>query len=384
MSDSPNRGRPMSPLPPSSGRNEFADALHAMLGAADVPAAARSWAAGDLAPGRELWGRLATLGVTALAVPEKWGGLGAGPADLATACEELGHHAVPGPVAESIAAVPTLLAALDGTNTCGEWLSGLATGDLIATLAMPPWLPFAADAEVAGLVLLAGGDVVWTGRAGASQRSVDLARSVTPVTRQEALAHGARAAVARAFALGALACSAQLLGAGRALLEMSVGHARVRTQFGQPIGAFQAVKHKLADVAIALEFARPLLDAAAAAIADDAATAARDISAAKVACGDAASLAARAALQVHGAIGYTAEHDLSLWLTKVRALVPAWGSQAEHRRRVTAALTTRPTSSARASSSPASSSGTSSSPASSSPASAPSPVPARRRELPWT
>ena len=137
---------------------------------------------------------------------------------------------------------------------------------------------------------------------------------------------------------GALACSAQLLGAGRALLEASVRHASVRAQFGRPVGAFQAVKHKLADVAIGLEFARPLLDAAAVALADDAATAGRDISAAKVACADAAYRAARAALQVHGAIGYTAEHDLSLWLTKIRALVPAWGSQAEHRARVVAGL----------------------------------------------
>jgi alkylation response protein AidB-like acyl-CoA dehydrogenase len=346
----------VSGLPVSAGRNEFADALHAMLDADGGPAAARSWADGDLAPGLALWGRLADLGVTALAVPEKWGGLGASPADLAAACEELGHHAVPGPVAESLAAVPVLLAALaepdalgppddvasptvlDDASTCGEWLSGLATGDLIATLAMPPWLPFAADAEVAGLVLLAAPDLVWTGSAGARHRSVDPARSLSAVTGQQALAHGARAAVAGALDLGSLACSAQLLGAGRALLEISVYHARVRAQFGQPIGTFQAVKHKLADVAIALEFARPLLDAAAAAIADDAATVRRDVSAAKVACADAASLAARAALQVHGAIGYTAEHDLSLWLTKVRALVPAWGSQAEHRARVAAAL----------------------------------------------
>jgi alkylation response protein AidB-like acyl-CoA dehydrogenase len=121
-----------------------------------------------------------------------------------------------------------------------------------------------------------------------------------------------------------------------------VRHASVRAQFGQPVGTFQAVKHKLADVAIALEFARPLLDAAAAAIDGDTPTAPRDISAAKVACADAATLAARAALQVHGAIGYTAEHDLSLWLTKVRALTPAWGSQAWHRQRVLAALATPP------------------------------------------
>ncbi|MGH3410482.1 MAG: acyl-CoA dehydrogenase family protein, partial [Streptosporangiaceae bacterium] len=126
---------------------------------------------------------------------------------------------------------------------------------------------------------------------------------------------------------------------GRALLEASVRHARVRVQFGQPVGAFQAVQHRLADVAIGLEFARPLLDAAACALADRQPAAARDVSAAKVACADAAHQAARAALQVHGAIGYTQEHDLSLWLTKVRALIPAWGTQAQHRAEVIAALT---------------------------------------------
>jgi len=348
----------------TTARGEFADTLHAMLGAAGVPEAARRWADGDRVPGLALWRRLADLGVTALAVPEKWGGLGASPADLVAACEELGHHAVPGPVTESLAAVPALLAALDSLTVLdeadprGEWLAGLVTGDLIATLAMPPRLPFAADAEAAGLVLLTGPDEVWVGRTGARHRSVDPARSLSVVAGHEVVARDAGAAIARAFDLGVLACSAQLLGAGRALLEASVRHASVRTQFGQPVGAFQAVKHKLADVAIGLEFARPLLAAAAAAIGDGSATAHRDVSAAKVACGDAAYLAARAALQVHGAIGYTAEHDLSLWLAKVRALIPAWGSQAEHRERVMAALAV-------------------------SPAPARSPGPARE-ELPWT
>ena len=334
--------RPKASLerPPAS---PWAAALHDLLRAADVPAAARSWAVGDLAPGLDLWGRLAGVGVTALAVPEKWGGLNASAVDLVTACEELGHHAVPGPVAESLAAVPALLTTLAGTD-CGEWLAGLATGDLIATVAMPPRLPFAADAEAAGLVLVAESDAVSVGRAGRRHRSVDPSRSLSVVTGHDVLARNAAAgaAVAGAFDLGALACSAQLLGAGRALLEASVRHASVRAQFGQPVGTFQAVKHKLADVAISLEFARPLLDAAAAAIDGDAPTVARDVAAAKVACGDAATRAARAALQVHGAIGYTAEHDLSLWLTKVRALAPAWGSQAWHRQRVLAALATSP------------------------------------------
>ena len=322
--------------------SEFATTLHDMLGAADVPAAARRWADGDQAPGLMLWRRLANLGVTALAVPEKWGGLGASPADLVAACAELGHHAVPGPVAESLAAVPALLAALDEAEPRAEWFAGLVTGDLIATLAVPPWLPFAADAEATGLVLLAEPDVIWAARTGARQQSVDPARSLFSVTGHDVVARGTGAALARAFDLGVLACSAQLLGAGRALLEASVRHSKMRAQFGLPVGAFQAVKHKLADVAIGLEFARPLLDAAAVAIADGSATVHRDVSAAKVACADAAYLAARAALQVHGAIGYTAEFDLSLWLTKVRALVPAWGSQTEHRQRVLAALTGSP------------------------------------------
>ena len=116
------------------------------------------------------------------------------------------------------------------------------------------------------------------------------------------------------------------------MLERSVEYAKQRTQFGKPIGGFQAVKHLLADVHVGLEFARPLLFGAALTLDP------RDVSAAKVACGDAAYRAARTGLQVHGAIGYTAEYDLALWLTKVRALVNAWGTQREHRDRIRAAL----------------------------------------------
>jgi hypothetical protein len=341
-----------------------------------------------------VWRALAALGVTALAVPERDGGLGASFADVVVACEELGHHVVPGPVAESVAAVPVLLAALPGDAAAGDlagrslaglglagaelaarepaagepaarelaarelaarepaagelageawparWLAGLAGGELIATAAMPPWLPWAVDTGAAGLVLLATGDTVRLAGPGARYRSVDPGRSLSQLTGGQVLARGpaVAGAVTRALDAGALACAAQLLGAGRALLEASVRHAGQRTQFGRPIGAFQAVKHQLADVAIGLEFAGPLLDAAAGALDTGSRHAARDVSAAKVASTDAARRAARAALQVHGAIGYTEEHDLHLWLLKVRALAGAWGSQAEHRARVMAAI----------------------------------------------
>ncbi|NEB88786.1 acyl-CoA dehydrogenase family protein, partial [Streptomyces anulatus] len=85
-------------------QREFARSLDAMLTAADTPAVLRAWAAGDHAPGRALWGRLADAGVFALAVPEAYGGLGPLPVELAVACVELGRHAAPGPVAETLAA----------------------------------------------------------------------------------------------------------------------------------------------------------------------------------------------------------------------------------------------------------------------------------------
>ncbi|MYZ15115.1 acyl-CoA dehydrogenase family protein, partial [Streptomyces sp. SID337] len=108
-------------------------------------------------------------------------------------------------------------------------------------------------------------------------------------------------------------------------------YAKQRTQFGSAIGAFQAVKHRLADVLVRLEFARPLVFGAATTMAPG------DIAAAKVTAAESAYGAARAALQLHGAIGYTAEFDLSLWLTKARALRGAWGDPGVWRGRVLAA-----------------------------------------------
>src|SRR5262245_65677815 len=93
----------------------FGASLHGLLAAADAPGAARRWAEGDHSPGLALWRKLAGAGVTALAVPERWGGLGASPLDTVVACEELGHHALPGPIAESVAGIPGPIAALADT-----------------------------------------------------------------------------------------------------------------------------------------------------------------------------------------------------------------------------------------------------------------------------
>ncbi len=306
----------------------FAASLDAALGRADVPAVIRSWAAGDTGPGRALWSLLADLGVTALAVPEDAGGLGAGPVDLVVAAECLGRWCVPGPIAESIAVAPVLLA---GDRRC----AALASGAVIATVALPPAVPRAPDADVADIVLLARDGTVGDATPGSSHDSVDPSRRLFDVAPAGTVWN---ADIARAHECGVLMTAAQLVGAGRAMLAISVDYARARTQFGRAIGSYQAIKHKLADVHIALELASPLVFGAALSLAEDSPDTVRDVSAAKAAASDAALLAARAALQTHGAIGYTAECDLSHFLLRAQALHSAWGGPSAHRRRVSEAL----------------------------------------------
>ncbi len=309
-------------------QRDFAASIDAALAAADVPGAVRAWASGDTAPGRKVWARLTDLGVTALAVPERFDGLDAHPVDLVVALERLGRWCVPGPVTESVAVAPILLA---DDDRC----AALAAGELIATVALPPHVPRAVDADTAGLTLLVDAARVSEARVGEQHESVDPSRRLFDVT---AAGEAWDADVARAYEFGALATAAQLVGAGQALLNAAVDYAKQRAQFGRVIGSYQAIKHKLADVHIAIELARPLVYGAALSLAADSPETARDVSAAKAAASDAALLAARSALQTHGAIGFTAEHDLSLWLLRVQALRAAWGDPAAHRRRLLEAL----------------------------------------------
>ncbi|OBJ56570.1 acyl-CoA dehydrogenase family protein [Mycobacterium asiaticum] len=303
-------------------QRDFAASIDAALGAADLPGAVRAWSAGDVAPGLKVWEQLANLGVTALIVPEKFDGLDASPVDLVVALERLGHWCVPGPVTESIAVAPVLLSEDDRA-------AALAAGELIVSVALPPEVPRAVNADSAGLVLLAGAEGVSEAQLGDHHESVDPGRALYDVT---ATGQAWQADVARAYDFGVLATAAQLVGAAEALLAGSVEYAKQRSQFGRVIGSYQAIKHKLADVHIAVELARPLVHGAAVTLEP------RDISAAKVAAGEAGLLAARSALQTHGAIGFTQEHDLSLLLLRVQALRTAWGTPEAHRRRVLEAL----------------------------------------------
>ncbi|MBA4866336.1 acyl-CoA/acyl-ACP dehydrogenase [Streptomyces sp. PSKA54] len=324
-------------------QREFARTLDGMLTAADTPAVARAWASGDTTPGRALWARLAETGVFALAVPEEHDGLGALPVELAVAFTELGRHAVPGPVVETVAAA-AFLERLGDEAPAAAWLPGIASGKTAASLCLlspgspySSYSPYALDADTADAVFVVDGDTVRLAEStGPLQPSADPARRLSRPLGGTVLTKGPEVAAAAAHAAdaAALATAAQALGLGRALLAQTVEYAKQRTQFGVAIGSFQAVKHRLADVLIALEFAQPLIHAAALALAAGDSSSGRQIAAAKVSACEAAYTAARTALQLHGALGYTEELNLSLWIRKARALRSAWGTPAACRARV--------------------------------------------------
>ncbi|MCY0942837.1 acyl-CoA dehydrogenase family protein [Streptomyces antarcticus] len=321
---------------PTDEQADFARTLRSLLAAADVPAAVRDWAGGRHGPGRTLWSRLADTGLFALAVPEAYEGLGPLPPELALGFVELGRAGVPGPVVETAAAC-VLLAGLDEEAPAKRFLPALAGGGASATLTLPGGSPYALDADAASYCFTVSGAGelrLAAGGGGPLLASTDPARRLSvPPAGGELLAAGPRVleAARTAARWARLLTAAQCLGVGEALLARTVEYAKRRTQFGVPIGGFQAVKHRLADTLLGLEFARPLVWAAALSL-DPA-----DVAAAKLTAGESAYRAAMSALQLHGAVGYTEELDLSLWLRKARPLRDAWGTPSACRAEVLAA-----------------------------------------------
>jgi len=204
--------------------------------------------------------------------------------------------------------------------------------------------PFVTDAAAADVLLLPDGDELHILEPGAVELSHQpgndpgrrlYTASWTPAgATRVAEGDAGRALQAAALDRGALACASGQLGVADRLIEMASAYACQREQFGVPIGSFQAVKHMLATAKVKLEYARPAVHRAAHAVAADTRGRSVTVSMAKVMACDAAALAARTALQVHGAIGYTWEQDLHIWMRRAWSLEMAWGRNDFHRRRV--------------------------------------------------
>ena len=308
----------------------------------DTAALEQAWRAGSSAPLLPLWNDLASIGVPGLIVPEAAGGAGFDGLTMALVLAECGRKAVALPVLETAAvAVPLLWTAGDPGGVVGALVDGSALATLVtgraryATASSVASYFLADDAE--GAVLYARDEVTIE-----PVQSVDRTRDLAVVTARGAgIPLGPTVAVGAVEELAALAASAVLIGLGEALVATTVDYVKERKQFGVPIGSFQAVKHQLADAHLGVQFAAPAVWAASDVCYPGGAESphrARMISMAKALASDAASVASRVALQCHGAMGYTDDYPLHMWLKRVWCLTEAFGSAATHRSRVAAEL----------------------------------------------
>ncbi|NOV26545.1 acyl-CoA dehydrogenase [Cupriavidus necator] len=329
-------------------QEQFAEAIRRFLMTEMTPELTRElWSTGT---GRSdtLWRQLAEQGLTALMVPHEQGGMGLGEVEWAPLAQACGYFALPEPLLDTaLVATGLLRDALDAAPhgsaraRCAALLERVASGDARIAVAHPHER-LVADAHVADAILCAHAGAVHllrpdqatlTPRTGLdpSRRLFELAW--TPAADTELVAAGTvlwEAALNR----GALGVAAQQLGLTQRMLDLAIDYSAQRKQFGKPIGAYQAVKHLLADVAIQLEFAKPVLLRAAAALAHGLPHAGLHVSHARVAAARCAWSAARQAIQVHGAMGYTWELDLQIFTKRAWALAGSWGDRAFHKARM--------------------------------------------------
>lgn len=300
----------------------FAEGLRDMLSKECPPARVRGvWEDGS---GHDpaLWAALAEMGVLSMLVAEDAGGMGGTEVDLVLLLEELGRAAVPGPVIETAAVVAPAMNDVEVVGTAALGTDG----------SRAPYVP---HAHVADVVLVPGGIVRTQGAVVTDVEGIDGGRRLFEVDGPvETLDYDE----ALAFDRGALASAAYLVGLSHWMIDTAAEYARQREQYGRPIGVNQAVKHLLADALLKIEFAKPAVYRAAWSLSVGEPTSARDVSMAKAFASDAAYRATRSSMQVHGAIGYTWEADLQLWMKKAWALQRAWGDATWHRRRVASAV----------------------------------------------
>lgn len=280
--------------------------------------------------GQKGWGVLADLGVFAVLVPEALGGAGGDPIDLVLPLEEVGRHALPLPVIETVTATLALASAPEGLGE--RWLPGVAEGrtrwSMVGVSGLAPYgLRSDATLRVTGdeVTVFRAEQVAWT--------PVDSTDPGLDLARWEGGAAGMSLAVPGDLVrtTASWVSALVLVGLADRMIEMTRDHTLERQQFGRPIAEFQALKHRLADAAVAVEAARGLAWFAAYAARHRPAELQQAARFAKGSAGEAARIAGTAALQLHGGIGFTWEHDLHLYLHRARSLESWFGSSADHR-----------------------------------------------------
>jgi alkylation response protein AidB-like acyl-CoA dehydrogenase len=335
---------------------------------------------------KEFWRDAAELGWLGLLIPEEHGGVGLGPLELVAVQQELGRGVIPGPYLASGVLATAALVRLGSASQQQRWLPRLASGGLVATLALPEarggWdasavalladagpgdryrlsgqKRFVPDAHVADLFLVvaritgvaehdATGVTVFAVDASMPGVSVRNQETIDPTHRLgeltlEGVELGPESVVGEPGAtlpalesvldLGRVALCAEMVGGAERALAMSTEYARTREQFGRPIGSFQAIQHKVADMMVKLEGARSMTFAAATSIAHGDPDASDDASIAKAWCGEAYRAITTEGVQIHGGLGFTWELDMHLYYKRARASEMLLGDTRFHRARI--------------------------------------------------
>jgi alkylation response protein AidB-like acyl-CoA dehydrogenase len=351
-----------------------------------APPASAAAPPGSHAPARQpsgydlsLWRRLGEIGVPGLAISERYGGAGAGPVETHIAAEELGRDLTPSPLLGSAVLAAQALLASGDDAACRRLLPAIADGSVAAlawTTAAGHWDPaevacraaaaapgwalhgeahYVLDGDSANILLVAARtpegiglfevDPAQDGVSRSAVTTMDPSRRMATVRLDGAtgprIGGQAVEALARARDLACIAFSAEQVGAARRALDMTVDYTKVRVQFGRAIGGFQALQHRMADLHVLVESARSFSYAAAQAADDGAPDVGLRAAAAKVYCSEALQRVAAEAIQLHGAIGITWQHDAHRYLKRAHGTAQLFGLPSEHVARIAAAVIDR-------------------------------------------
>lgn len=322
----------------------FCDSVKDFFQAEVTPESIRqSWET-ETGRNEKLWQQIVELGLTAMLVPEAYGGLGMNELDFILLAQECGRVALAEPLVETaMVATPLLSSLAEKDPRCASLLQQIAAGEIKVAVGHAA-NDLVSDAHIADWLLLPSGDqihllprdqVTLT-----AQDSVDPSRRLFSVewqgSEETCLASGSEGVALLAASLnrGALAAAAQMVGLAEAMVAMSVQYTTDRLQFGKAIGTNQALKHQMADCAVKSEFAKAPLYRAAYTVSERPAHADFAVSHAKVVAGEAALLAAKNGIQAHGAMGYTWECDLQMFMKRAWALDKFWGHTGFHKNRL--------------------------------------------------
>ena len=310
-----------------------------------------------------LWTKLAEQGFTGIITPEEYGGMGLGNVELALLMEEAGYALLPGPFFSTVALAGNVIDACASPEQKKEYLGRIADGRARATVALVEaagsWdteglkLSFAGnklngtklfvtDAAVADFIVVIGGDGIFVVDAKAPgvhvepMKGMDLARKIYSVDFSNTPAErlGNAGGLSRALDVATTALCAEMTGGMQRVLELAVGYAKTRKQFGKPIGIFQAVQHLCADMYLETESSRSAVYYAAWALEENMPDAMAAVSVAKMYASDASRSVGNRGIQVHGGMGFTWENDIHLYYRRAKASETMLGDATFHRERI--------------------------------------------------